>query len=110
VWSTGEVKGLKARGGFEVDMAWNKGRLTSATIGSKIGGNLRLRTYEPLEVKGVTGTKTSGPNPNPFFKTVSAGKPEIRSQSQLTSVTLRPAITIDIPTEPGGSYTFVGQR
>jgi len=31
-WSTGSVRGMKVRGGFELDMEWAQGRLTSATI------------------------------------------------------------------------------
>jgi alpha-L-fucosidase 2 len=31
-WPAGEVKGMKLRGGFELNMAWKDGKLASATI------------------------------------------------------------------------------
>ncbi|MBT2561271.1 glycoside hydrolase N-terminal domain-containing protein [Pedobacter sp. ISL-68] len=39
----GEIKGLLARGGFELDLTWDKGILTSLTIKSKTGGNCKIR-------------------------------------------------------------------
>ena len=42
-WPTGSIRGLRARGGFEVDLAWSQGRLSEALIRSTGGGTARLR-------------------------------------------------------------------
>ena len=48
-WPEGSVTGLRARGGFEVDMAWSGGKLTGAAIRSKLGGPCRLRHGETVK-------------------------------------------------------------
>lgn len=47
-WKEGEVKGLRARGGFEVDMKWSEGRLEYAKIFSEKGGQAKV-VYDGIE-------------------------------------------------------------
>ena len=49
-WTTGEIRGLRARGGFEVGMRWKDGRVVEATVHSTLGGSCRLRGGGDLRV------------------------------------------------------------
>ena len=42
-WPSGKVRGLRARGGFDVDLNWTDGRLNHATLTSHAGKTCRLR-------------------------------------------------------------------
>ena len=60
VWKDGSVRGLKARGGIEVDITWNNGQLSQAVIRSSKGGTCRLRSYVPLKGKGLKAVREHG--------------------------------------------------
>ncbi|MEP7274511.1 MAG: glycoside hydrolase family 95-like protein, partial [Acidobacteriota bacterium] len=42
-WPEGSANGLRARGGFTLDLNWTEGKMTSATLHSELGGLCRLR-------------------------------------------------------------------
>lgn len=47
-WGSGSVAGLRARGGFEVNLCWADGKLTEVTILSKAGKKCNLRYGEKV--------------------------------------------------------------
>lgn len=53
-WANGSVTGLRARGGFSVDLTWRDGALTAAAVRSATGGKTRLRYGD--QVREITLT------------------------------------------------------
>lgn len=49
-WRRGSVKGLRARGGFEIDMDWEDGKLSRAFIKSMAGKKCRLWIAQPVQI------------------------------------------------------------
>ncbi|WP_153801098.1 glycoside hydrolase family 95 protein [Foetidibacter luteolus] len=58
-WASGSVKGLRARGGFEVSINWNNQLVQNAVITSLNGGVCNIRTANKVGVKGISAKATN---------------------------------------------------
>ena len=106
-WPTGNVTGLRTRGGFEVDIAWANGRLTKATVRSTLGGLCRIRTNQPVTIMNTKTTPATGQNPNALFSFVQAGKP--LGANPVTQQQTPNGFVQDFQTVAGGTYMLISQ-
>ncbi|MNP56647.1 hypothetical protein D3C76_1513900 [compost metagenome] len=58
-WQTGCVKGLKARGGYTVDIVWEDGLLTTAFVTASHDGWCTVRYHKELQVCNKDGSHIS---------------------------------------------------
>ena len=104
VWGKGSVQGLVARGGFVVDMEWDGTQLQSAKIYSRLGGNLRIRSYVPLKGKGLKPAE--GKNPNAFFALPEIKTPIVSEAINPQYPILNQVYEYDLMTEKGQDYSL----
>ncbi len=107
-WKTGSVSGIVARGGFEIAMKWQNGELTEATVLSKLGGNLRLRSYVPLEAIGLK--KAEGKNPNILNDPIRVADPIVSQEASLKGNSLKKIYEYDLDTKAGVKYLITRKK
>ena len=104
-WASGEVKGLRARGGFTVDIKWQERKLLKATVTSSIGGVARLRSYVPLKGKGLQTAQ--GTCANPLLQTAEVKTPIMSAElTDFHNLPLRQVYEYDLQTAPGKTYVI----
>lgn len=103
-WPAGKVSGLMARGGFEVGMTWADGQLTQASVTSRLGGKVRIRSYVPLEGEGLYPAE--GANPNPYMESARIKTPLMAEGLQPQHPELYRVYEYDLVTKPGQSYAI----
>ena len=118
LWKSGEIKGIVARGGFEMDIKWSDGKLEKVVIRSQNGGICRLRSLTALRaelphdlLKGeqrmtIDMKSAYGDNPNPLFTINPTPKPIINANAKLNPVELKKTFLYDLKTEKGQEYVI----
>ena len=108
-WTDGEVKGLRARGGFEItDMQWKDGKVVSLKVKSTLGGNLRLRTSSALKMANGTALATAtGDNSNPLMQPYLMPDPIVADPSKIPATKLPDTYLYDIPTTAGQEIELI---
>jgi alpha-L-fucosidase 2 len=96
-WKNGIIKGLKARGGFEVEIRWLNGEIIKASIKSSLGGNCRLRSFYPLKGKGLKVAK--GQNSNAFYSVPEINTPLNHAENQINAPSLKKIYEYDVATQ-----------
>ncbi|MDH6310970.1 alpha-L-fucosidase 2 [Dysgonomonas sp. PFB1-18] len=109
-WPNGSVRGLRARGGFVVDMEWKGGQLTKVVIESALGGNCRIRSSIPLTSRSAQIKDAQGENPNPFNFTMKASE-LIKGDNAglLQQLELKETSLIDFETEKNKKYELTNR-
>ena len=107
-WQNGAVKGLCARGGFRImEMVWKNGKIERVRVKSTLGGNCRIRTYDPLQMKSGLLQIAKNENKNFFFHITKTKDPIISGKAPLHPLHLQKTWLYDLQTEAGKEYEMV---
>lgn len=103
----GSVKGLKARGGFEINIEWKNSKLTKLGVKSSLGGNARIRIAKDIQLKSKTRINdANGENSNEYYQVNAIKTPLISEKAELKGFSIPETQVFDFNTKKGDTYTF----
>ena len=105
-WPSGSARGIRLRGGFEVDLEWSAGALVRAALRSRLGGVARVRTTHAIMVSGAPAAPAGGVNPNLFFRVHDPGAPAGTGAAAAATVGSPRGVVTDIRTERNGAVVL----
>ena len=132
-WASGSFRGLKARGGFIIDMNWQNGQITYLKIKSTLGGACPIRTNAPFTLSAASrnqkagnskqktkainqegalsptpasGLPVSGFSSNVFFEVPKIPTPIIHDSTAVQKPAVKKVYQYELATSAGGTYVF----
>jgi alpha-L-fucosidase 2 len=127
-WATGSFRGLKARGGFIIDMKWKDGQITYLKIKSTLGGACPIRSNEPFMLNAVNRSQKSevsnqkagnmlptsdsrlpisaSTSSNPFYEVPRIPTPLIADPGAVKELAVRKVYQYELATTAGSTYVF----
>lgn len=111
-WKNGSVKGIRLRGGFEIEnMEWKDGQISKLVIKSNLGGNCRIRSYDKLVAGGEFKLEDGkGKNLNSFYDVPQVKQPLISPSANIKLDKLNEGYLYEFNTEKGKEYKLILAR
>src|SRR5688572_18566726 len=109
VWPSGTVSGLRAKGGFEImELQWKESKVVRVVVKSMLGGNLRLRVPNGLQLINGSGLEeAAGVNQNSFYHLEEIQAAAIAPQARVILPVLKNTILYDLSTQAGKQYELI---
>jgi alpha-L-fucosidase 2 len=108
-WPTGAVRGVRARGGFDLDLEWEAGAVRRVVLRSRLGGIARLRSAVPLRRDGRLLPTATAAAPNPFYVTHPVAAPLVAPREAPAVTGAAPVLgphVMDVETSAGGDIVL----
>ena len=90
-----------------INMIWKNGKIAVLRVKSTLGGNCRIRSYDPLQLQNGHLQIAKNENPNLFFMNPKTMDPVISAKARQQPLHLQKTWLYDLQTQAGKEYEIV---